>query len=316
MDLWTIAQAHTRERRSVAKVATTTAMRAWRTLDSTDLAGSWLRAGPRIYSAVTAGQYAAAASTTDYITAALSAQDDPSAAPPTVNPRAFVGFAADGRPLDSLIRLPLAAVYQRIGSGMPAADALDLGGGLLAMLADSEVADAGRGADSVAMTAETKVAGYIRIVSAGACGRCAILAGRWYRWNAGFARHPHCHCQQVPATDRTTVAGHLTDPHAYFASLSPAEQDRAFTVAGAQAIRDGADIYQVVNARRGMSTARIYGHDLSTTTEGITRRGIAGQRMRAAGTRAPVRLTPDAIYALASDRDDAIRLLRRYGYIL
>jgi hypothetical protein len=199
---------------------------------------------------------------------------------------------------------------------MSVADALELGGNLLAMIADNEVADAGRGADQVAMAADRRVEGYVRVVSAGACGRCAILAGRWYRWNAAFQRHPHCHCQQVPATDRTSAAGHLTDPHQYFDSLSRAEQDRAFTVAGAQAIRDGGDIFQVVNAQRGVSTVTVFGRNLSTTTEGVTRRGLAGRRMRAAGVKSPVRLTPQAIYELASDRDEAIRLLYRFGYLL
>jgi len=96
----------------------------------------------------------------------------------------------------------------------------------------------------------------------------------------------------------------------------PTGENCAFTVAGAQAIRDGADIFQVVNARRGMSTVTTFGRQLSTTTEGVTRRGFAGQRMRAAGVSSPVRLTPQAIYELASDRAEAIRLLYRFGYLL
>ncbi len=58
---------------------------------------------------------------------------------------------------------------------------------------------------------------------------------------------------------------------------------------------------------------------LLATREGMTKRGLARQRLKnleAAG-RAPgtVRLMPEAIYQLASDRDDAIRLLYRYGYL-
>jgi hypothetical protein len=113
-------------------------------------------------------------------------------------------------------------------------------------------------------------------------------------------------------------APHRTDPDAYFHSLSEAEQNRAFGQAGARAIRDGADIGQVVNARRGMyAVGDRYG--LKATREGMTKRGLARQRMRALerGGRAParVRLMPESIYRIAADRDEAIRLLYRYGYL-
>lgn len=85
--------------------------------------------------------------------------------------------------------------------------------------------------------------------------------------------------------------------------MSPAEQDKAFGKAGAQAIRDGADIGQVVNARRGMYSAG----GVDYTRESTTKRGVAeGQ----------TRLMPESIYRLASSRDEAIRLLRQYRYIL
>lgn len=316
MNAWTVARRHVNARRRIAAAATAGATRAWRGMDAADLAGSWTLAKPRILATVAAGQYAAAASSSSYVSDVMAAEGASSAAAAQVDPQTFAGFAADGRSLSDLFQLPMAAVFQRIADGATARQALSLGRGLLTLLADTEVADAGRGADSVAMAADTRIAGYIRIITGGACGRCAILAGRWYRWNAAFARHPHCHCQQVPAADRERVAGHLTNPRSYFESLGPAEQERAFTVAGARAIRDGADLNQVVNARRGVTTVRVYGRDLSTTTEGVTRRGLAGGRMRAAGVKSPVRLTPQAIYELASDRDEAIRLLYRFGYLL
>jgi hypothetical protein len=96
-----------------------------------------------------------------------------------------------------------------------------------------------------------------------------------------------------------------TDPKLYFESLSGPEQDRIFTKVGAQAIRDGADIFQVVNARRtkaGMYTAG----GLKYTTESTTKRGRK---------RGP-RLMPESIYKIAgSDRAEAIRLLRFHGYL-
>src|SRR5690606_23965723 len=33
---------------------------------------------------------------------------------------------------------------------------------------------------------------YVRMLTPPSCSRCTVLAGRWYRKNAGFARHPGC----------------------------------------------------------------------------------------------------------------------------
>src|SRR5699024_1103862 len=76
----------------------------------------------------------------------------------------------------------------------------------------------------------------------------------------------------------------------YFDSLSREEQDKTFGKAGAQAIRDGADPAQVVNARSGMQPAgallgkgaadaqrRMYGRELLVATSGTTRRGEFGR---------------------------------------
>lgn len=135
-----------------------------------------------------------------------------------------------------------------------------------------------------------------------------------------------CDCIHIPARENT--ADDLrTDPRRFFASLSPAEQDRIFTKAGSEAIRLGADPAQVVNARRGMTTATVNGQQVSATTEGTTTRGRSGSLLGAdetttkqAGDRyrraTRVRLMPESIIAQAAgDRDAAIALLRRYGYI-
>jgi hypothetical protein len=119
----------------------------------------------------------------------------------------------------------------------------------------------------------------------------------------------------VPAAE--DAAGDLvTNPRDYFDSLTPAQQDAIFTKSGASAIRDGADIGQVVNARRGMSTAQIGGRSTRVTNEGITRTGFAtnapGSTVAARGG---VRLMPETIYQVATSRADAIRLLRANGYL-
>lgn len=220
-----------------------------------------------------------------------------------VNVNAFVGTASDGRPLASLLAIPTTE------SG-------------LSLIVATQIQDAARMAASVSIAARPAVTGYVRMLNPPSCSRCAVLAGKFYRWNDGFQRHPRCDCRHIPSSEDR--AGDLTtNPNDYFHSLSPAEQDKHFTKAGAQAIRDGADISQVVNARKGMETAQIYGRPSRITTEGTTARGAAGKRLgnlrkdgssRYRRSQTP-RLMPESIYEVAKDRDDALRLLELHGYI-
>jgi hypothetical protein len=88
----------------------------------------------------------------------------------------------------------------------------------------------------------------------------------------------------------------------YFKQMPPALQDSTFTKAGAEAIRRGADINQVVNARQGMYSTAIKGVSIKATTTNA--RGL------------PMRLTPDAIFKVAGDdREKAIALLKANRYI-
>jgi hypothetical protein len=286
----------------------------WSTLDERDLSGSWASgAGPAMVRTLTAAQRLATAGASRYVAAAVSAQDGDPAAEGAVNSSAFSGFAADGRALSDQLYVPVIRTRTAIGAGLPVREALASGANELAMLVASEVADAGRNAAGAAMTATRSVHGYVRMVSGSACSRCIILAGRRYRWNASFQRHPRCHCVGIP--DVENRAGDITtDPHAFFDHLSPAQQDARFGKADAQAIREGADINQVVNARRGLYETRVFGHDVQATFEGMSRHGVAGKKL--AGATRGLRLSVAQIYAdAAGDREVAISLLRRYGYL-
>lgn len=168
-------------------------------------------------------------------------------------------------------------------------------------IVSSLVADAGRSAMGVftASRREERV-GSIRQLTSPSCQRCAVLAGRWYRWSEGFKRHPRCDCVMVPGS--RSVATY--DPHAAFKRGEITDLSTAQT----KAIQDGADISQVVNAQRGMQTVNFAGRRVQVTTEG--RRGAH------AGVRTP-RLSPEAIYNVSDgSRDTAIRLLRANGYIV
>jgi len=303
--------AHERSRVQRIALATRLAVaRQWKRLDTSALTASWDGGvGRQATLAISAGQFAAAKGATPFVTAAMALQDlDPDASEGTLVAEALAGMASDGRPLSSLLYESLIDVKERLGRGAALDDALRIGLGSLERMVDTQVADAARVGISVASQPRKAIQWFCRTLTPPSCARCAILAGKITSVEKAFQRHPRCDCINLPIGDRKLANEMTRSPMDYFKSLSAADQNATFTKAGAQAIRDGSDIFQVVNARRGMSSA-----GGRFTTEGMTRRGLAAQGLRKApGAR---RLTPEAIYELASDRDEAIRLLRRFGYL-
>jgi hypothetical protein len=148
----------------------------------------------------------------------------------------------------------------------------------------SLVSDAARGAESVSIATRPHV-GFVRYVSAPCCSRCAILAGRFYRYSDGFDRHPGCDCSHLPTTDPRS--GFRQNPN----DLVEKGLVTGMSKADRRAFNDGADLNQLVNAKRGSLRRVNFG-------PGRTR------------------LSPDAIYrAAGADRAAALRLLKQHGYI-
>jgi hypothetical protein len=172
--------------------------------------------------------------------------------------------------------------------------ALASGGSQLEMLAQTTVQDTGRAAVSAGMIARPHIDGYVRVLTLPSCSRCAILAGRVYRWSTGFQRHPRCDCRMLPQTVAAPT-GPAVDPDEALRS----GQIRGLSKAEEAAISDGADLNQIVNAHRSGA------YQGMTTAEGVTRRGVAGKRLRGRQ-----RLTVGAIQRLASDRAEMTALLR------
>jgi hypothetical protein len=323
------------ERRAVNRVQT-----LWRQIDRGNISGSWEQLAPLLVQAVVDGQEAAASLADAYVEAVIATEGAISDPAGRVNPRAFAGTASDGRPLVSLLYQPVIDWKVRMLAGQSMTEAARGSLSSALRIVSTQVADAGRGATGAAMAGQRTIQGWVRVVNPPACSRCILLAGKEYGWNTGFQRHPRCDCIHLPTT---LIARHqgrrgFLDPNAYFRDLSRAEQDRVFGVAGAQAIRDGADLGQVVNARRGMYTADAYGRQVRATYEGATRRGAFYRAARAraeartgirfARDRVEVRqglprfelrtprLMPEEIYRLAENREDAIRRLRLFGYLI
>lgn len=304
--------------RRLIATAMLSARSSWQSVPSTNIVSGWMSIAHQVTAQLAAAQIAAARSGDAYVPMLLEELGIDATSVAAVQPRALA-VGSSGVDLPTVLgSVPLRALHVASEDGVDAG--LVAGGNLLDGIVATQVADAGRLGASLRMVASPHVGGYIREVSPGACARCLILAGKWYRWSSGFLRHPHCQCINVPV-DRAQGRGMVRDVDQAFRDMSEAEQDRVFTKGGAQAIRDGADINQVVNARRGatfvgeaggrrMATTRLFGQDLFTTTEGMTVHGLAG------ATRAGrIRLMPESLYAIATDREDAIRLLKLHGYL-
>lgn len=283
-----------------------------------DLEGA---AGGAIVKAVAEGQMTVADAAQAYIAAQMAAQGGAAIAEGALVASAFAGVAPDGGPLETLLFLPAIGVRRRLAAGMLPEEAMIGGLADMARYVSTAIADTARTADQVSMAANRNCVAYVRVVQLPACARCIVLAGQMYRYSEGFLRHPNCDCQTLPLREEEWPD--VDSPQQLFERMSKRDQRRAFTVAGAEAIRSGADVGQVVNARRGMARPGV-----ATTSEGITRRGLYGARMRRAGgdfarfpgqrysrSTAP-RLTPEEIFRRASERDEQLELLRRYGYIV
>lgn len=178
------AEDHALARQRLALAAAADAARRWAYVEPDAISASWLRQVPATTLAVTGAQYAAAARAEPAVSNATASWGEY-----TVAAVMFAGVAADGRPLETLLYRPVITALMAVEAGRSEADALASGLATLDMTVRTEVADAGRAADQVAITTRD-VEGYIRVVVGPTCSRCVILAGRWYPYSAGFARHP------------------------------------------------------------------------------------------------------------------------------
>jgi hypothetical protein len=170
---------------------------------------------------------------------------------------------------------------------------------------------------------------------------------------SGATPEYRCDCVHIP-TAESDPEDLTVNPRKQFDAMTREEQDRVFTKAGAESIRLGADMNQVVNARRGangltpagarltaeeerilrggrergrLERVDVFGRQLFVTTEGVTVRGQAGKALgarengvRKAGSRYRTsktpRLMPESILEIANgDRAEAVRLLKRFGYL-
>ena len=294
------------------------ARRTWNRVDANNIQASWKSISRDFLTLFSTIQTKSAETAIDASGMMLAEQGDYVRPDGIANPLAFgTGFAPSGIDLESYFDIPVTRTLSAIKSGMGESDAMMAGRATLRQMAMQAIEDTSISAMGVSITQRSGV-GYVRVESPDCCPRCAILAGKYFRHNNDFLRHPKCHGRTIPCKGREKAEkqGWITSPMDRFNGMSEDEQDKVFGHADAQAIRDGADIYQVVNAHRGMRPIG-RGNIRMTTSEGTSRYGWSRMiRKYEYGQRQRRRLTPEGIYSFNLPREQTIELLKREGYIL
>lgn len=278
----------------IAATAALTVKKLWRKLGQ-DFSRDWERVGPQVMETVQAARAAAVVTALPYTAATLAEQNVDAPRPGQLAGSRFIATAPSGAPVDVVLEQPIIRVRSLVGEGVALPSAFESGGTYLTGIVLTMFADTRRSVYGVDIASRPGVGGYVRMLRAPSCSRCVILAGKFFRWNQGFQRHPRCDCEHVAVTGRKAAEdqGLISDPYEYFHSLSKEQQDRLFGASNARAIRDGGDIYRVENVRaRGLSTALGRGRNRTYAT-----------------------MTPDDIYRVAGTRTNAIRMLEEQGYI-
>lgn len=256
--------------------------RLWSRMGS-DFDASWSSIGPQMREVVETGRAAAVAVAVPYTASVLAETGQPAEPVGVLSASAFLAAAPDGRSIDSLLEQSVIKTKTAVGAGMPLEIALAGAGQWLTMATLTTLADTRRMVYQADIMQRPTLTGFTRMLNPPSCKDCMILAGKWFRWNTGFERHPNCDCIHIPAAEN--IAGDLrTDPNALFDSMTPREQEQVFGRSEARALREGADIYKVVNQSN---------RKLSTANSAI-----------------------DTIYRNAGTRTNAVKMLQEQGFIL
>jgi len=269
---------------------------------------------------------------------ALIEQGTPIAGEAFANPEAFAGWANRGTTLSDLFEVPNLTRLFMLDRGYDEASASRVGLTSLEKMVSTNIADAGTDAAIADLATRPRV-GYVRVVGANACDLCIVLAGRFY-WVEHFERHPHCLCSMSPAAYSNQDQSQkwaIDQQRKAFDALSPEQQDKRFGKAQAEAIRNGADIGQVVNERRGRTytgsyqrmgaysydpNTGAYTYDPSGVTKvrtggsHTTREGMAKGYARNARGGLERETIPSLVAQSGGDRAKLQTLLREHGYIV
>ena len=309
----TVLESLAEEHRKATTAAQTSGFRrnvaTWNQVDFNNVVDSWQQQLPRVTRVAEDVQEFSVIDAAAFMTVASAVQgrdiDD------QINVDSYVGaMPYTGADLDAAFAGPAYRTLEAVRQNKPPNVAMYAGVAELARLTHAVTFDTAEEASlTVALSQHLT---YQRIPQVGCCVRCSMLTGQYFTSKV-FKRHPHCRCVHIPVLDPADAPKRSNDPYELFNALSEEEQNKIWTKAGAQAIRDGADIYQV-----GNSLTRPLPHRRSRrfTSEGAGKHGWY-RNNAPAGKAGKRRLTVHEIYRRADgDTHTAKRLMREYGYLL
>ena len=296
-----LAESHYLQQQATARAAADGAQRLWREMPSAGLPerfAYWQNAIAPLADLTRTAQAENALRSVEYVDTAATLQGATTTDRPRVAPLTFTTPPDD---LDEWFKAPMLHLARLVIGGAPETTASTVALSTLVRQVATLTQDAGREAGGVAIFAHPDVDGFYRRLRTPSCKRCAVMAGAYYRANAGFLRHPLCDCTHVPAVEQY-------DDGAYDVASAIKRGDiTGLTQGERDALLDGADLSQVVNATRkgALQGSRMFGSTTSSTTKRGTYRAKEPRK------------TPDRIYREANgDRDEALRLLREHKYLL
>lgn len=324
-NLPTAASDYAASQRLEQQAAIAAVLRQWQRMGN-DFDSSYARIAPTLLAIVSRAQSRIALQSAAYIPAVLeeTGQTAAIAAVAQTNTAAMVGITGTGARVADVLALATIQAKTAVGTGQTAGQALHTASEWLSGTVGTIFSDTHRTIESLGIHTRP-IGGYVRMLDPPSCARCVVLAGKWFRKNTQFKRHDECDCSMIPASE--AIGGDITiSPIDYYNSLDDAAKLKfAGSRANFKALEDGADPIQIVNAYRrtdgmiiaGLSPIKTDRFGNKYTTEGTTRRGAAGQQQAALRRNGPsqLRLMPASIYKAAKDQDDALRLLRLYGWI-
>lgn len=154
-----VAREHQDHQNKVRRAQAAAIARLYRQINPDQPIKEWVAGlGSQIYTMISVAQEQAASEAGAYVDRALAAQEIVGTRP-RVDQTRFAGIASDNRPLDTLIAgAPMRTANRRRG-GATKRDAIASGEKWLAMVADTQIADAGRAATATALatTREAKI---------------------------------------------------------------------------------------------------------------------------------------------------------------
>jgi hypothetical protein len=271
----------------------------WSKMAPDAMDASWQQISPRMTAFTAGAQLAGATAGTNYVAQVLDEQGITAEPAATVRPQAFSGVASDGRSLVGLLDGAVVNAKRAVTRGMDGGDALLNGQRWLEQALQSAVADAMRDATAASIVVRPKV-GWVRVVNAPCCSRCAVLAGKFYAWNEPLKRHPQCDCINQPTT-RDEADQYLVDPKRLVESGLITD----LTANQRKRLDDGAGLVKVLNESRDRWRERM-------AADRRAQRELSKRQQWAGAEPGPARTVNDFMAHLTS-RADAINAMKSAG---